>query len=97
MTFEKTTLALALCALAGCGAAPRPDLHSAFSRIQVHEAVIARSAPEASACDAPRCPASERVCEAASAICEIASEVDDADALARCDLARGRCPREAPR
>lgn len=99
VTLAKTTLALALSALAaGCGGArPAPDLHAAFSLIQVHEATIARSSQEAEACEHASCPAYARVCEAASAICDIAAEVDDADALARCELARRRCPREAAR
>lgn len=99
MTPANTTLALALWALAaGCGGAPPPpDLHAAFARIQVEEAVIARSAEEAAECGAEPCPAARRVCEAADAICEIARAIDDADAHARCELARRRCPAEEAR
>lgn len=96
MNHAKTTLCLALSALAAAcgGPPPPPDLHAAFAEIQVQEAVIAHAAGEASECDAPDCPAAARVCEAAEAICEIARSIDDADAHARCDLARRRCPAE---
>lgn len=82
-------------ALAGCGAAPAPDLHAAFQRIQEHEAVIVRRVADAETCeaDAP-CPAREAVCDAAAAICDIAREIDDADAHARCTLAERRCGAE---
>lgn len=84
--------AFVLLAAACGGAPPRPDLHAAFSRIQVHEATIARSAEEAAACEEPGCEAAVRTCEAAAAICDIAAEIEDADAHARCALARRRCP-----
>lgn len=93
MTLPRTLIAwVAPLILAGCGAAPAPDLHAAFRSIQEHEAVIARQAPSAEACeaDAP-CPAAEAVCAAAASICGIATEIDDADARARCELARRRC------
>jgi hypothetical protein len=92
VTLPRTLIALLLLGLVGCGAAPAPDLHAAFRRIQEHEAVIARQAPDAEACppDTP-CPAAEAVCAAAASICSIAIEVDDPDARARCELARRRC------
>lgn len=78
--------------VASCGAAPAPDLHAAFRRIQEHEAVIVRRAPEASACEGDDpCPAADAVCDAAASICAIATEVDDPDAHARCELAQRRC------
>ncbi len=99
MTSPRTTraaCAAAVWALCACGAAPQPDLNEAFRRIQIHEATIARSAEEAEACEDPSCPAATRICDAAASICGIADEIDDADARARCGLARRRCPTEAP-
>jgi hypothetical protein len=84
---------LALLASACGGAPPEPDLHAAFRRIQEHEAQIAHRSADADACEG-RCAAAEEVCSAADAICTIAGEIDDADARARCELARERCPRE---
>lgn len=84
-------------ATAACGGAPLPDLHDGFRRIQQQEAVIAHRLPEAHACsaDAP-CPARDEVCGAADEVCAIAAELDDADAQARCGLARRRCALEGP-
>lgn len=88
--------ALALAAgsalVAGCGGAP--DLHGAFRRIQVHEAVIANRLPAADRCEAQApCPPLDEVCEAAEAICREADAIDDEDARARCAIARRRCAR----
>jgi hypothetical protein len=78
--------------ISACGGAPAPDLHAAFRRIQVQEAVIAHGLAEMEACAAESpCPARGRVCEAANEVCALAEENDDVDARARCELARRRC------
>lgn len=91
----RASASFALLGATACGAAPPPDLHAAFARIQEHEAVIAHRAPDVSACppDAP-CPAEEAVCAAAASICAIADAIDDLDARARCTLAQRRCPND---
>lgn len=95
-SIARATVSFALLGVTACGAAPPPDLHAAFARIQEHEAVIAHRAPEVSACatEAP-CPAEEAVCAAAASICAIADDIDDPDAHTRCALAQRRCPNAA--
>jgi hypothetical protein len=96
VTPRQIALASSLALALGCGAPPRLDLDEAFRRIQVHEATIAHRSGEAEGCALEEpCPARGEICGAAEDICVIAAEVDDADALARCALARRRCATEA--
>jgi hypothetical protein len=90
------SLPLAALLFCACGGAARPDADETFRRIQVHEATIAHRGAAARACepDAP-CPAAEEVCEAAAELCALAEALGDADALARCELARRRCAETA--
>ncbi|MEQ8454639.1 MAG: hypothetical protein RID81_03870 [Sandaracinaceae bacterium] len=89
-----TPISLVFLLVTGCGAATPPDADAAFREIQVHEATIAHNSGEAERCepDAP-CPARDALCEAADALCAVAETLEDADADARCALARRRCAR----
>lgn len=83
-------LALAGTAAAGCGGArAEADLDAAFARIQVEEARI----ENASGADPRDCAALEgcpEIRDATQRLCAIADDIDDADALARCERARRR-------
>ncbi|MGD8860174.1 MAG: hypothetical protein PVI30_09175 [Myxococcales bacterium] len=92
-------LALLVLTASGCAGTQKPRerrLNDAFARIQQHEArisheraVVVRTDPELPA--GARCDAAGRLCDEADALCAIAREVEDADALARCDQASATC------
>jgi hypothetical protein len=84
-------LTIAASIAAGCGGArTEADLNAAFARIQVEEARIeAAATPREREC-AEESADCAQIAEAAGALCTIARDIDDRDALHRCDRASGR-------
>ena len=78
----------------GCSSATpqRPPLDAAFARIQVHEAEIERARLDVQRpgpdCD-PTCTAARSARLEQEGLCRVARDVDDADALTRCNRAHG--------
>lgn len=78
---------------AGCGAGSRQPASkdTAFRRIQRHEAALQQAWAEAGqpgvSC-ARRCALAERASARVTSLCELARDIDDPDALARCQQAR---------
>ena len=80
--------ALAALLLGACGA-PRTeaDLSAAFARIQVEEARLEAATSPDAICAPDACATASA---AADDLCAIAREIEDRDALLRCDRARLR-------
>lgn len=91
-----STLALYAC----CGASPRPaaNLNPAFARIQVEEARIDRSTAtldDAKAECSASCAAIDVARDAQAELCRVAKDIEDADALIRCERAARAVDRHA--
>lgn len=99
--FAPPLLLLASAVSAGCAADGQDRerrLSEGFAAIQVEEATIAQASARAAQpveCGV-RCAAHAELCQAAERICELAGELEDADALARCRMARDSCDAAHP-
>ncbi len=96
LSTARALLLAAVAALAACASSepPPPATAAHFDAIQRQEAIQdeVRVAVLESEGECPRvCEGTARGCAAADRICEIATSVTDADAQARCELARDRC------